>query len=862
MSSAPSKNITVILEIGSGSFEQGFPVTLEIKEDRDTILRQRNAGSIPPHPDLPRLYETWRRDYEKLGQTRTIQMINGQVTHVTGVEELKACQRASREFEQQLRLWFGLDAFQLIRGRILEQPAIRTDSSVPVIFVADTGVLTQDILLRKIPWHFWNLFNADHIEAVLGAQFSRATEPLTAPVKVLAIFGSREGDLKLQDDETALANLRNADVRLVQQPSRTQLRDLLWQQSWDVLFFAGHSDSAEGYQDGFVQIQDHQSISIEDLREDLQQAVRNGLKLAVFNSCNGLGIAERLSDLKVPSIIVMREPVPDLAAREFLRLFLEAFSTGSPLFLAVKQARRKLQFLESDDRTPCPAATWLPVVCQNPTQPELHWPTVVPVSKTRPFWRSRRFGLIGLGIAGLAIAFLMPLFFSSVFVPPGGQTSVTHSMSLGATELISPSLNDLKTKGTEAFAAGDFPTAIQKFRESLSRSSKDRNDPETWIYLNNAIVAQQASQPLKIAVSVPGNDIDTSNELLRGVAIAQSQVNCGINNFAAQINDLNTPVACPNAKLQVLIANDQDNPAKAVSLAKAFVSQNILAVVGHNSSGVSKTALDEVYTPQKLVLVSATSTSVELSNFSPYFFRTPSSDAIAAQSLVTYTRSQNIRKVAIAYVPKSSYSESLKKEFSEPPLPIQPINTIAPRQCHLPSERGNFDASACIKAITEEGADALLLIPSNSDNLIKALQLVQINNGKLKLLGGDVMYSPRVTVEFGSESLAGKLRVAVPWHRSNSTFEQSANQLLGKLDVNWRTAMSYDATQAILKALEKSPSPEGLRAQLADETFKADGVLGQDSVSFKGSGDRSNSGIGVLVKVANEGNRYTFENNK
>lgn len=96
-------------------------------------------------------------------------------------------------------------------------------------------------------------------------------------------------------------------------------------------------------------------------------------RLAIFNSCEGLGLACQLISLHIPQMIVMREPVPDLVAQEFLKHFLEAFSHGESFYLAVREAGEKLQGLESD----FPCASWLPVICQNPVESSLVWPQKV-----------------------------------------------------------------------------------------------------------------------------------------------------------------------------------------------------------------------------------------------------------------------------------------------------------------------------------------------------------------------------------------------------------------------------------------------------------------------------------------------------
>jgi hypothetical protein len=101
----------------------------------------------------------------------------------------------------------------------------------------------------------------------------------------------------------------------------------------------------------------------------LKKAVEGGLKLAIFNSCDGLGLARQLDDLQIPQMVVMRELVPDKVAQEFLKYFLTAFAGGKSFYLAVREARERLQGLEG--KFPC--ASWLPVICQNLAEVPPNW---------------------------------------------------------------------------------------------------------------------------------------------------------------------------------------------------------------------------------------------------------------------------------------------------------------------------------------------------------------------------------------------------------------------------------------------------------------------------------------------------------
>lgn len=75
----------------------------------------------------------------------------------------------------------------------------------------------------------------------------------------------------------------------------------------------------------------------------------------------------------VPYVVVMREPVPDLVAQEFLKYFLPAFAKNKSVYLAVKEAREKLQGLENV----YPYASWLPVIFQASSEVPLTWSRLI-----------------------------------------------------------------------------------------------------------------------------------------------------------------------------------------------------------------------------------------------------------------------------------------------------------------------------------------------------------------------------------------------------------------------------------------------------------------------------------------------------
>ena len=170
-------------------------------------------------------------------------------------------------------------------------------------------------------------------------------------------------------------------------------------------FFAGHSESIENT--GHIFINPQESLTLEELKYGLRQAIAQGLQLAIFNSCDGLGLAHALAHLNLPQMIVMRQPVPDRIAQLFLTYLLPAYAAGQPLPLALRQARERLQGVESD----FPCASWLPVLYQTTPDAPPSWqqlqqpqtaspPTVLNVS---PQARGRSALVASVAAAGLML---------------------------------------------------------------------------------------------------------------------------------------------------------------------------------------------------------------------------------------------------------------------------------------------------------------------------------------------------------------------------------------------------------------------------------------------------------------------------
>ncbi len=334
-----------------------------------STLALQLSGSLPAAPELARLYGEWRSVYQGLSQRlalrrglRAIEVEPEGITHVSPA----ALEQVSRQLKQALDHWLESESFRLVDRRLRTQLA-PTDEIRLIVETADP-------LLRRFPWHLWQFFG-DYplaevaVSALDYGRSNRPDRPRQGRVRILAVLGNSAG-IDLQQDRALLAQLPDAEPVFLVEPSRAELDQQLWDnQGWDMLFFSGHSASQPDGSTGEIAINAQEQLTVAQLKHALTAAIGRGLQFAVFNSCDGLGLARDMADLNIPQLVVMREPVHDLVAQTFLRHLLTAFADGQSFYCAVRQARAKLQGLESQ----FPGAADLPVICQNPTELPLNW---------------------------------------------------------------------------------------------------------------------------------------------------------------------------------------------------------------------------------------------------------------------------------------------------------------------------------------------------------------------------------------------------------------------------------------------------------------------------------------------------------
>ncbi len=369
-----------------GDLDKGVGVTVKVREEGGQDLGGAEGRLPPPHSALIVQYERWQSTLRSFASPGTL--MKGKIItkgYSTIEQQFEAsrrrtqwhhdCSVAAQELGNLMNSWLEESEFSPILNKLNE--TVSTSDRVRVLLCSSKPQV------KKLPWNLWSwLQDGRQAEVILSTTRNKPqTTSLRQKVRILIILGQSE-DINPETDLQILIDNLHGKAEIIPplvNPTRQEVNKYLWDQNIDILFFAGHSKTYDDI--GQIYINDAEFIEIDNLKYALQEARSNGLKLAIFNSCDGLGLAYELEDLYIPNLIVMRDIVHEKVAQQFLSDLLRCFVIEKkPLHLAELEARRRLQGLETE----FPCASWMPVIFQNSSEQPQFWQNWFILSRRRP----------------------------------------------------------------------------------------------------------------------------------------------------------------------------------------------------------------------------------------------------------------------------------------------------------------------------------------------------------------------------------------------------------------------------------------------------------------------------------------------
>jgi hypothetical protein len=275
------------------------------------------------------------------------------------------------EFHQWLRSGDLYEIRSVLEDAVIE---LEKEHSAPI----DVFLTCSTLDLERLPWEAWEI--KKKVAATGKIRIVRKPwniqEATVKPQKgdrkarILAILGDDTG-LDFRAEKEALKSLNSlATIKFVGwQPGKDIellkseiVNAIIDERGWDVLFFAGHSNET-ALTGGEIAIAPNTSLFLQELAPSLSIAKEQGLQFALFNSCNGLSLANGLINLGLSQVAVMREPVHNSVTEEFLVQFLQGLAEYKDVHEALLGA---CQYLKLEKHLTYPSASLIPSLFRHP----------------------------------------------------------------------------------------------------------------------------------------------------------------------------------------------------------------------------------------------------------------------------------------------------------------------------------------------------------------------------------------------------------------------------------------------------------------------------------------------------------------
>lgn len=329
-------------------------------------LGQRISVEIEYPKIITEVYEKWRRAYLEFYQTRNMRgRLAESGKHRQPNDWYMQVVQAEAQLIYEFQNW--------LRGRELYEICTTIAENLGSSNTAQVFLNCASTLLARLPWETWDIggeyFNgAKAIQIIRTSLNIRGKIPVQkqAPRKrtrVLAISGDNTGLDFHQERQILKSASRILDVHFIVKPCSQQINDVLIdEKGWDMLFFMGHSNEAPMI-GGEIGIAPGVSIPMKEISSQLSIARDRGLKVAIFNSCEGLHIAEYLINLGLSQVVVMREAIQNEVAEEFLVHFCKGLTNDLDVYESVTEAK---QFLRLEKSYTYPSSYLVPSVFCHP----------------------------------------------------------------------------------------------------------------------------------------------------------------------------------------------------------------------------------------------------------------------------------------------------------------------------------------------------------------------------------------------------------------------------------------------------------------------------------------------------------------
>ncbi|HPO49427.1 MAG TPA: ABC transporter substrate-binding protein [Spirochaetota bacterium] len=320
----------------------------------------------------------------------------------------------------------------------------------------------------------------------------------------------------------------------------------------------------------------------------------------------------------------------------------------------------------------------------------------------------------------------------------------------------------------------------------------------------------------------------------------------GLNTVELLVNQVNEKGGIKGRKIRLLVEDFKSDLNNVIASDRRLIDNGAIALIGHFTSSASSVAL-QLINNNKIVLLSPTSTSEDLSGKEDYFFRTIMTSKKDPEYISKIMKKNNIKNIALikTKLNKSyadTYVEVLREQFNiVEEIEYEKIKDIDVKKLY--SLKDQFDAEFIIATAIDSGAIAQLL---RVQGIVKPLYLSGWAASKDLVLYGGKSVEGAVFIHQANEEL-----------ESLKSFREEYMTHYGDYP-NFGAIQTYEAFQLVIEVLKNGGTTKESFYREIKKIDKFQSIAGEIKIDKYGDAIRdlyikkvSDGKIVVVEKIKN-----------
>jgi branched-chain amino acid transport system substrate-binding protein len=287
----------------------------------------------------------------------------------------------------------------------------------------------------------------------------------------------------------------------------------------------------------------------------------------------------------------------------------------------------------------------------------------------------------------------------------------------------------------------------------------------------------------------------------------------GRNGAILAVEQINNAGGIQGRPVELIVKNDQNDPDVAVQVDTDLINEGVAALIGHMTSTMSK-AVVHLFNDAKIVMVSPTTTTNDLTGLDDYFFRTCTPDLDQTQQLIRYAfHERGLKKLAVVYdLANRGYSEgwvqNARSEFER-------LGGNFSRVVPFTSGKDTTH-SDIVKELLSSHPEGILIIAAAIDTATICQELRKAGS-HLPVFNSGWAAIPKL-IQHGGSAVEGIALIRTFDEQSTREhyleFKKHYYERF-KIEPNFAAAGAYDAAQQLLNALAHAETPEHVKKAIA-----------------------------------------------